>query len=39
MVHLRLHNRDAAGRYSLGLAGIELVSHVEVDQQLELGPC
>ena len=30
MVHLRLHNRDAPGRYSLGLAGIELVSHADV---------
>src|SRR6185436_19285155 len=30
MVHLRLHNRDAAGRYSLGLGGIELVSHADV---------
>src|SRR5262249_10326321 len=30
MVHLRLHNRHAAGRYSLGLAGIELVSHPDV---------
>jgi recombinase len=31
MVHLRLHNRDAAGWYSLGLAGIELVSHADVE--------
>src|SRR5260221_12348007 len=31
MVHLRLHNRDAAGRYILGLAGIELVSHADVE--------
>src|SRR6266478_2908875 len=30
MVHLGLHNRDAAGRYSLGLARIELVSHADV---------
>src|SRR5262245_60728831 len=30
MVHLRLHNRHAAGRYRLGLAGIELVSHADV---------
>src|SRR5262249_28299560 len=30
MVHFRLHNRHAAGRYSLGLAGIELVSHADV---------
>ena len=30
MVHLRLHNRHAAGRYSLGLAGIEFVSHADV---------
>src|SRR6266436_5619416 len=30
MVHLRLHNGDAAGRHSLGLAGIELVSHADV---------
>src|SRR5262249_52463478 len=30
MVHFRLHNRDAAGRYTLGLAGIELVSHADV---------
>jgi len=25
MVHLRLHNRHAAGRYGLGLAGIKLI--------------
>src|SRR6266446_743294 len=30
VVHLGLHNRDAAGRYSLGLGGIELVSHADV---------
>src|SRR5262249_50711817 len=30
VVHLRLHNRHAAGRYSLGLGGIKLVSHADV---------
>jgi hypothetical protein len=30
VVHLGLHNRDAAGRYSLGLGRIELVSHADV---------
>src|SRR5262245_40952171 len=30
VVHLRLHNRHAAGRYSLGLGEIKLVSHADV---------
>src|SRR5262249_6616895 len=30
VVHLRLHNRHTAGRYSLGLGGIKLVSHADV---------
>src|SRR5262249_25291036 len=30
MVHLGLHNRDAAGWYCLGLGGIKLVSHADV---------
>src|SRR5262245_12426045 len=30
VVHLGLHKRHAAGRYSLGLGGIKLVSHADV---------
>jgi hypothetical protein len=30
MIHLGLHNRDAAGWYRLGFAGIKLVPHTDV---------